>query len=256
MNRLYGTRNGGHQGGNGNIHRLSRLQIPGIGIAVILLQAHMRIIGQGGNLLILGNRVAGIQRRHFHQFSGIPGRQIQAGNVLAQSVELLLIALYILARFFHSRTGCLRINGKQRRSGSNLLTLADQHLLYGTGRGQGNGLTLFRLCQTAAFHGGGNGPVLDDIRHHSGCLFSLSSKHFEQPNGNCHQYHKRNNPANGLAPLFSGHGVPFLAQRALFGNLLLENRSGFRLLHGQVLFFHDFRHDRFSSSLLIRHELY
>ena len=256
MDRFHRAGDGGHQRRNGNAHRLSRLQITGIGIAVILLQPHMRIIGQRGNLLILGNRVAGIQCSHFHQFSSVSCRQIQTGNVLAQGVELFLIALHILARLFHRRTGCLRINGKQRCSGGNLLAFADQHLLYGTGRGQGDGLALLCFGQTAAFHRGGNGSVLNYVRHYSGCLLSFSSKHFEQPDGNCHQHHKCNNPTDGLASLLPGHRIPFLPQRALLGNLLLENRSGFRLLHGQVLFFHDFRHDRFSSSLLIRHELY
>ncbi|CAN4021147.1 Gamma-glutamyl-gamma-aminobutyrate hydrolase family protein, partial [Dysosmobacter welbionis] len=117
VDRLHRAGNGGHQGRDRNIHRLSHLQVARIGVAVILLQPQTGIVGEDRHLLALGDGITGIQRHGLHQLAGIAGGEIQSCDVFLGLGELFLIALHIAPGLLHGGLCRRRVDGEQRRAG-------------------------------------------------------------------------------------------------------------------------------------------
>ena len=242
MYRFHRTLHRGHQGRNGHLHRLALFQFPGVGVAVILLQPHFGVIRQRGYLSSLADLIAGVQRHHIHQLPGIGGGQIQPRNVFLQGVDLLLIALHLVAGLLHLGGGVGRVNGKQGIPLLYVLALLHEHVHHGTGRGQADGLAVLGLHQTAAVHHGADGAVF----HRCGTSFAAGAAAFpsEVQHTACNQGdhdHQRNDPPD--------HAPPFLFAYRAFFCLLRRFRRGrdgsFR--RGQLLlFFHDLCHVIFS----------
>ena len=237
---LHRTLHRGHQSRDGYINLLPRLQLTGIGVAVILLQTHFRVVRQRGDLGALGNLIAGVQRHHIHQLTGIGGGQVQTRNVLLQRIDLLLVALYLVPGLLDLCGGVGGIDGEQRSPLLHPLALLHEYIHHRTGGGQRDGLAVLGLHQTAALHHGADGAV----GHHSGADLAAAAVLFGKVAHAAH-CHRRNDcdgddAANQSPPLF-------LVCWALFRFFCRSLRGGLcrcgslrRRLH--VLLLHDLCH--------------
>ena len=245
MYRLHSAGDCGHQSGDGDLHLLPYIQITGIGIAIILLQAHFRVVIELRHNGPLGNLLTGIQFRCIlsqHNLTGVRRRQVQPRDILLQGGKLLFIARDIRARFIHSCTRRRRVYRKQRVPCRYLLSLCHKYLRHGTGSGDGNGLAVLCAGHTAALHCGSNRAVLHLRGHDLGLrLAPRAAKDFVQHQACRCQNRQNDYPADQTPPLFSRHILPFLFQGGLF-----RFRLRFQLRGKLFLSFHDFRHDHFS----------
>ena len=251
MDRLHPAGDGGHQGRDGDVHRLSHLQVPGIGVAVILLQPQAGVVRQDRHLLALADGIAGIQRHGLHQLSGVAGGEVQSRDVLLGLGELLLIALHIAPGLLHGGLRRRRVDGEQRRAGGDLVTLRHQHIRHRAHRGDGDGLTALGLDQPAALDGGGDGTILHHIGDHLALSAAASSQDLQQHCRDHQQGQDQNAQADEPAPRFPRDGLPpRLPPRRGGGGAvrrdLLHRRSGLFLL--QLFQVFDFSHGMYSSS--------
>ena len=198
---LHGALHGGHQRRDGDLHLLPRLQLPGVGVAVILLQTHPGIVREDGDLGALANLVAGVQCHNIHQFSGVGRRKIQPRNVLLQRIDLLLIALNLIAGLLDLRGSIGGINGKQGVPLLHFLSLLHEYIHHRARSGQADGFAGLGLYQTAAVHLGADGTV----GHHGGAHLAAAALLFEEFHAACDQGghdHQRNDPPDRTPPLF------------------------------------------------------
>ena len=262
MDRLHRAGNGGHQGRDRNIHRLSHLQVARIGVAVILLQPQTGIVGEDRHLLALGDGITGIQRHGLHQLAGIAGGEIQSCDVFLGLGELFLIALHIAPGLLHGGLCRRRVDGEQRRAGSHRLTFRHQHIHHCADSGDGDCLTVLGLGQAAALDRGGDGTVLHNVGDHLSLIAALAAQHFQQHHRSDHQQQCQYAQADDPAPLLPRDRLPPGLQ--VYARLRGGGAVRRRLLHrrsGRFLFYilqvFDFSHGMYSSSCSSQmHQLY
>ena len=198
---LHGALHGGHQRRDGDLHLLPRLHLPGVGVAVILLQTHPGIVREDGDLGALANLVAGVQCHNIHQFSGVGRRKIQPRNVLLQRIDLLLIALNHIAGLLDLRGSIGGINGKQGVPLLHFLSLLHEYIHHRARSGQADSLAVLGLYQTAAVHLGADSAV----GHRRHAYLAAAVLLFEEFHAACDQGghdRQRNDPPDRPPPLF------------------------------------------------------
>ena len=138
-----------HQRGDGDLHGLTGVKLALIGVAVILREAHPRVVHELGDLLC-ADLVAHRELRGLKQLTGVGRRQRQRRNILVGRIELLLIALYVRLCLAHLFLRIGRIIGKERVARGDLLPLGHEDIAHGARGRKRDALALLRLDHTAA----------------------------------------------------------------------------------------------------------
>ena len=138
-----------HQRGDGDLHGLTGVKLALIGVAVILREAHPRVVHELGDLLC-ADLVAHRELRGLKQLTGVGRRQRQRRNILVGRIELLLIALYVRLCLAHLFLRIGRIIGKERVARGDLLPLSHEDIAHGARGRKRDALALLRLDHTAA----------------------------------------------------------------------------------------------------------
>ena len=239
MYALHGAAEGSHEGRNGDGGRLPRLDLPGVGIGEVLGQAHLGVVHQGGHLLALGNGVAGLLLRHVQELAAVGGGEVQARDVLAETVQLLLIALHLGAGGLHRGLGRRGVDGEEGLARRHHVALRHQHIQHGAGGGEGQGLAALGFHGAGARHLGGDGAVLHHFRAHVlAAAAALAAQQLPRGEGRRQQHRHDDEGADSLAALLLAEGLPLRRRRSRLG---LE---GVVSLQHRIL---DFRH----SSILL-----
>ena len=241
MDRLHRAGEGAHQGGDRDIHALALVDLPFIGVAVVLGEPQAGVVRQHGQLLLLADGVAGVQVHHLHQLSGVARRQVQARHVLQQGVELLLPAQHVLPGLVHGGAGGVGVNDKEGRAGLHGVALVDEDLGHDSRGGNGNGFAVLGLGQPAALHRGGDGAVLHHVGEDLGFLPAfLCGQELPDAQADGNENQEKDKPPDNLSPLLPGHTLPLFPKGGLLRRRFRRGRRG--RLNGRGLLFaiHDF----------------
>ena len=235
----------GHQRGDGDLHGLTGVKLALIGVAVILREAHPRVVHELGDLLC-ADLVAHRELCGLKQLTGVGRRQRQRRNILVGRIELLLIALYVRLCLAHLFLRIGRIIGKERVARGDLLPLGHEDVAHGARGRKRDALALLRLDHTAAVDHRGNGAVV----HNGGTdlrLTLLLSEFLKEGEADRKHQYGGNDTAHDLFALFPALRRRWSAARCagrgrrFYGALRRRRlRDGFhRLFHVAVLPFPD-----------------
>ena len=237
MYALHGAAEGGHQGRDGDGGRLPRLDLPGVGVGEVLGQAHLGVVHQGRHLLALGDGVAGLLLHHVQELAAVGGGEIQARDVLAEAVQLLLIALHLGPGGLHRGLGRRGVDGEEGLPRRHQVALGDHHVQHGAGGGEQKGLAVAGLHGAGALHLGGDGAVLHGLHADVPAAAVLAAQQLPGGEGRRQQHHDDGNGADALAALLLAEGLllrsPCLRRRGCF------SPEGIVVLPDLIL---DFRH--------------
>ena len=235
----------GHQRGDGDLHGLTGVKLALIGVAVILREAHLRVVHERGDLLC-ADLVADRELHGLEELAGVGRGQIELGNVFISRVELLLVALDVRLCLAHLFLRIGRIIGKERVARGDLLPLGHEDVAHGARGRKRDALALLRLDHTAAVDHRGDGAVVHNGSADLRLTLLLSEFLKEGEADRKHQYGGNDAPHSLFAffPVFrrrwsaarcAGRG------RRFYGALRRRRlRDGFhRLFHVAVLPFPD-----------------
>ena len=233
LNRTF---NRGHEAGERNGHGHAFVDRIGIGIAVILLQTHLRIVGKRCHLAA-ADLIARLIAYNIDDLAGIGHGEIEARDVLIGGGKLLFKALHAVARGLHRRFRTGRIDGEQGITRGDSLALGNEHVEHRTGGRKRKRFARLGLGDAAALHHGGDRAVTDDVGHHFAFAAAAAflAAEFECGKNERNDQNKRNDA------LPDGFFLLFLHKRS-------GGRSRRRgLLHAFFLLFQYFVHGNFLS---------